>query len=166
MLTPPELLGETHILDDFSCGKPALDDWLLRRARNNQENGASRTYVVTDEDRVVGFYSLSSGAVATTDAPGALRRNMPDPIPMALLGRLAVDRRRQGQGIGPGLLRDAILRTAQAAAILGIRGIVVHALDEEARAFYLNGGFVSSPTQPLTLFLSMKGMAARPAPRA
>lgn len=162
MLTPPELLGDDHILDAFSCGKPALDDWLLRRARNNHEHGASRTYVVSDEKRVVvGYHSLSSGAVATTDAPGALRRNMPDPIPMALLGRLAVDRHRQGQGIGPGLLRDAVSRTAQAAGILGIRGIVVHAIDEEARAFYLSKGFIPSPTQPLTLFLSIKGMARR-----
>lgn len=160
MLNPPELLGDAHILDAFSCGKPALDDWLRRRARSNQEQGGSRTYVVADERRiVVGYYCLSSGAVATTEAPGALRRNMPDPIPMALLGRLAVDRHRQGQGIGRGLLRDAVLRTAQAAAILGIRGIVVHAVDEEARAFYVSKGFIPSPTQPLTLFLSIKGMS-------
>lgn len=160
MLSPPELLGDDHLLDGFSCGKPALDDWLLRRARRNNAFGASRTYVVADEGRVVaGYYSLSSGAVATADAPGALRRNMPDPIPMVLLGRLAVDRHRQGQGIGPGMLRDAIHRTARAARILGIRGIVVHAIDEEARAFYRSKGFIPSPSQPLTLFLSIKGLA-------
>jgi len=152
----PTPLKASHELDDFSCGKPVLDDWLRKRARPNQAAGASHTFVVAEGARVIGYYCLASGAIASVDAPGAVRRNMPDPIPMTILGRLAVAESFQGEGIGPALLQDAVLRAGQAASIVGIRGVLVHALDEDARAFYEHYGFKASPTDPLTLILSLK----------
>lgn len=153
----PALLTEAHQLDAFSCGEVVLDDWLKKRARANQASGASRTYVVAEEGgRVIGYYCLSSGAIAAVDAPGSVRRNMPDPIPMAILGRLAIDEASQGRGVGKAMLQDAVLRAGQAASIMGIRGLLVHALDDKARAFYEHFGFKGSPTSPLTLILSLK----------
>ena len=142
--------------DDFACGVDSLDDWLKRRAYPNQVNGASRTYVVTEGKRVVGYYCLASGALELSDTPTSIRRNMPDPVPVAILGRLAVDKSCQGRGLGVALLQDAVVRTAQAASILGIRGLLVHALSIETKAFYEHHGFVASPTQPMTLILSLK----------
>ena len=144
-------------MDRFACGTPTLDDWLKRRARANQISGASRTYVAAEAGRVMGYYCLSSGALALNDAPGGLKRNMPDPIPMAILGRLAVDQSWQGRGLGVALLRDAVERTQTASAILGIRGLIVHALSDEAKAFYEHHGFVPSPVRPMTLVMSLKG---------
>jgi len=156
VLSSPTLLTADHQRHDFACGVDALDDWLKRRALSNQFSGASRTYVVTDESRVVGYYSLASGAMALNHAPPALKRNMPDPVPMAILGRLAVDFAWRGRGLGVALLQDAVLRTLRAASIVGIRGLLVHALSEPAKAFYQHHGFVASPTQPMTLILSLK----------
>ncbi|SMD15082.1 GNAT family N-acetyltransferase [Rhizobium sp. RU36D] len=156
MLLAPTLLDEAHHLTLFESGHDSLDEWLRRRARANQVSGASRTYVVCDEARVIGYYCLSSGALAASDAPGGVRRNMPDPIPMAVLGRLAIDRNWQGQGIGAALLQDAVLRTGQAAHIMGIRGLLVHAISDEAKAFYERYGFTASPANPMTLVLSLK----------
>lgn len=156
MLTAPTLLGETHYAAVFDSGKETLDEWLRRRALPNQVGGASRTYVVAENRRVVGYYCLSSGALDLADAPGAIRRNMPDPIPMAILGRLAVDREWQRKGLGAALLRDAVLRTSQAAAIMGIRGLLVHAISAEAKAFYESYGFAGSQSHPMTLVLSLK----------
>lgn len=157
-LLPPAVLAGHHVTDGFDSGVQALDDWLKRRARANQVSGASRTYVVCDTDhRVRGYYALASGALALAEAPGGLRRNMPDPIPMAILGRLAVDRACQGQRLGAALLRDAVLRARQAATILGIRGVLVHAISDDARAFYAHHGFTAAPTQPMTLVLSLIG---------
>ena len=144
-------------MDGFACGTPTLDDWLKRRARANQISGASRTYVAAEAGRVMGYYCLSSGALALNDAPGGLKRNLPDPIPMAILGRLAVDQSWQGRGLGVALLRDAVERTQTASAILGIRGLIVHALSDEAKAFYEHHGFVASPVRPMTLVMSLKG---------
>lgn len=155
-LAAPEPLSDGHRIDDFCCGIAALDDWLIRRARNNQKTGASRTYVVAVAGQVAGYYCLASGALALGDAPGGIRRNMPDPVPMAVLGRLAVDRSWQGQGLGVALLRDALERTQAAGAILGIRGLLVHALTPAAAAFYAYHGFAASPTDPGTLVLSLK----------
>jgi GNAT superfamily N-acetyltransferase len=131
-----------------------LDSWLADRAMANQIGRASRTYVAIHEQRIVGYYALASGGFDQVDAPSRFRRNMPDPIPVAILGRLAVDRQYQGAGIGAFLLRNAVLRAQQAADIVGSRGVLVHAIDENARAFYLRYGFVSSPTKPLTLVLA------------
>lgn len=128
-----------------------------QRARPNQVSGASRTYVAAEGQKVVGYYCLASGALALNEAPGKLKRNMPDPIPMSILGRLAIDRTWRGKGLGVALLQDAVIRTSEAADILGIRGLLVHAISEEAKAFYERFGFVSSPTQPMTLILSLKG---------
>jgi GNAT superfamily N-acetyltransferase len=160
MLSAPSLLADAHDLDSFDSGNGALDRWLRRRARANQVSGASRTYVVTEDQRVVGYYCLSSGALALAEATGSLRRNMPDPIPMAVLGRLAVDANWQGRGIGVALLQDAVVRVAQAAMIVGIRGVLVHAISGEAKAFYERYGFTASPANPMTLVLSLKGMTA------
>jgi GNAT superfamily N-acetyltransferase len=155
-LRPPEHLGPQHELSAFDSGVPALDDWLKRRALANEDRGASRTYVVHAEDlRVVGYYALASGAVAVERAPGRIRRNMPDPVPVMVLGRLAVDRSLQGQGLGRGLLRDAIFRTLQAAAIAGIRALLVHAISEDAKRFYQRCGFVESPMDPMTLMITL-----------
>jgi len=158
MLSAPVLLEETHDLELFQSGTESLDHWLKRRARANQVSGASRTYVVADGARVVGFYCLSSGGLDLASAPGAIRRNMPDPIPMAILGRLAVDISWQGKGLGAALLQNAVLRTGQAAAILGIRGILVHAISHDAKAFYEHYGFTASPSNPMTLILSLRGV--------
>jgi GNAT superfamily N-acetyltransferase len=157
MLSSPILLTADYQLDDFACGIDSLDDWLKRRAHPNQVNGASRTYVVTEGKSVVGYYCLASGALELSDTPASIRRNMPDPVPVAILGRLAVDKPCQGKGLGVALLQDAVVRTAHAAGILGIRGLLVHALSIEAKAFYEHHGFVASPTQPMTLILSLKG---------
>lgn len=155
-LSAPALLEEAHELDFFQSGNEVLDDWLRRRARANQTSGASRTYVVAVDRRVVGYYCLASGALDLADAPGAARRNMPNPIPMAILGRLAIDRGFQSRGLGTALLQDAVLRTSNAAAIIGIRGMLAHAISDEAKAFYERYGFQCSPNHPMTLVLSLK----------
>lgn len=157
VLGAPALLEDRHDLDLFRSGTDSLDQWLKKRARANQVSGASRTYVVADGNRVVGYYCISSGGLDLSDAPGAIRRNMPDPIPMAILGRLAIDVGCQGKGLGAALLQDAVLRTGQAATILGIRGLLVHAISDEAKAFYEHYGFAASPRNPMTLVLSLKG---------
>jgi GNAT superfamily N-acetyltransferase len=155
-LSSPSLLTADDQLGDFSCGINSLDDWLKRRAFANQVSGASRTYVVTSGKKVAGYYCLASGALELNHTPSSIRRNMPDPVPLAILGRLAIDRSWQGKGLGVALLQDAVMRTVQAAGILGIRGLLVHALSVEAKAFYEHHGFVASPTQPMTLILSLK----------
>ena len=154
-LSPPEKLSPDHDLSQFQCGEPALDDWLKKRALQNEESGGSRTYVVCAGGRVVAYYALAVGAVAHVDAPGRVRRNMPDPVPVMVIGRLAIDQSMQCLGIGPALLRDAILRTLQAAEIAGIRAILVHAISERAKRFYEKWGFVSSPVEPLTLMITV-----------
>lgn len=154
-LRPPEKLRADDDLSDFDCGEPALDDWLRRRALLNEENGASRTYVVCAGQQVVGYYALAVGAVAHGESPGRVRRNMPDPVPVMILGRLAVHRDYQGRKIGPGLLRDAVLRTLQAADIAGIRAILVHAISERARKFYVDCGLVASPMDAMTLMIAV-----------
>ena len=135
MLSSPILLATDHQLDDFACNVDSLNDWLKKRAYQNQLSGASRTYVVLEGKRVVGYYCLASGALELNDAPPQVRRNMPNPIPVAILGRLAIDKSFQGKGLGVALLQDAVVRTAQAGGILGIRGLLVQALSIDARAF-------------------------------
>lgn len=156
MLSAPTLLTKEARLDGFACGIDSLDDWLKKRAYPNQISGASRTYVVKENDNVIGYYCLASGALALNSAPSAIRRNMPDPVPLAILGRFAIDKSHQNKGLGVALLQDAVIRTAQAADILGIRGLLVHALSDDVKAFYQHHGFIASPTQPMTLILSLK----------
>ena len=157
---PPEPLADYHDIGNFSSGEAALDDWLRRRARANQVSGATRTYVVCEEKRVIAYYALASGVVTVESAPGRFRRNMPNPIPVAVLARLAVDRNRQGRGIGRALFRDAALRVAHAADAIGIRGIVVHAISKEAKEFYLALGFDPSPREPMTLMVRLSDIRA------
>lgn len=159
-LSPPQPLADRHDADGFDSGASALDGWLRRRARANQVSGASRTYVVCENDRIIGYYALASGAVTVETAPGRFRRNMPDPIPVAVLGRLAVDQSYQGQGIGRGLFRDAALRVVNAADAIGIRGIVVQAISEEAKRFYEAMGFTESPREPMLLMVTLADIRA------
>jgi GNAT superfamily N-acetyltransferase len=156
-IAPPAPLTEAHRLDGFRCDQPALEAWLKQRARKNQIEGASRTFVVcgTDDADVVGYYCLAAGAVIRESAPGAVRRNMPDPIPVVVLGRLAVHSSWQGQGLGAGLLRDAVLRCLRVSEEMGIRALLAHALHDEAKRFYLHHGFVDSPIEPLTVMLRL-----------
>jgi GNAT superfamily N-acetyltransferase len=148
-------LATEHRLDGFRCGRPELDFWLTQRARRNQLEGASRCFVVCANSEVVGYYALSAGAVLHETVPGNIRRNMPEPIPVAVLGRLAVHSDWNGQGIGAGLLKDAVLRTARLGEEMGIRALLCHAIDERARDFYLSHGFVVSPIEPLTVMLNI-----------
>ena len=156
-LRPPEPISAAHDLSRFESGEPSLDDWLRRRALRNEVGGGSRTYVVSTASgkRVVGYYCLAVGAVAHAGAPGRVRRNMPEPIPAMVIGRLAVDRSVQGRGLGRAMLRDAILRTIQAASIAGIRAILVHAISEQARQFYERAGLHASPLDPMTLMVTV-----------
>ncbi|CAN7604091.1 GNAT family N-acetyltransferase [Pseudoduganella sp. LjRoot289] len=158
MLAPALLAGE-HDVSSFSCGVESLDQWLKRRAAN-QASGASRTYVACEGPQVAAYYSLSSYAVGSDSAPGAFRRNMPDPIPVVLLGRLAVDQKFQGRGIARALLRDAGQRVCQAAHTIGIRGLLVHAVNEEAKSFYQRVGFEVSPLDPMTLMITLADLKA------
>ena len=159
-LLPPEPLADHHDIGDFSSGEAALDDWLRRRARANQVSGATRTYVVCEEKRVIAYYALASGVVTVDSAPGRFRRNMPNPIPVAVLARLAVHRNWHGRGIGRALFRDAARRVAHAADAIGIRGIVVHAISKEAKDFYLALGFDPSPREPMTLMIKLSDIRA------
>lgn len=159
-LTAPALLANHHILDEFRSGVPTLDDWLLRRARPNQVTGASRAFVTCDCERVVGYYALATSAIACGDTTGRMRRNMPDPIPVVVLARLAVDMAHQGRKIGRGLMRDAAMRVLAAAGEIGIRGLVVHAISEEAKAFYLDLGMLPSPTNEMTLMIPVGDLDA------
>lgn len=155
-LSPPQPLASAHRLDDFACGEGVLDEWLKRRAMANQLSGASRTFVVTDtNDQVYGYYALAAGAVAHHAATSSVRRNMPDPVPVMVLGRLAVDHRAQGIQLGAALLQDAVNRTVMVSSHTGVRALLVHALNEPAKAFYSHFGFQASPFDPMTLMLRL-----------
>jgi GNAT superfamily N-acetyltransferase len=151
----PAPLSAQHETEAFSCGFESLDNWLKRRALKNQVQGATRTYVVCQGDQVVAYYALASGAVACNEATGRLRRNMPDPIPVVILGRLAVDSKLHGQGFGRALVRDAAMRVMQAADAIGIRGMTVQALSDEAKVFYEHIGFEPSPIDPKLLMITL-----------
>ena len=155
-MTAPSPLEAHHCLDDFDCGNATLNDWLKRHAAKNEAAGASRTFVVCgDTGYVVGYYALAAGAIARQDSPGAVRRNMPDPIPVMVIGRLAVDKRWQTRNVGKGLLKDAIQRTLIVSRQIGIRALLVHAMSDEARNFYLRRGFRESPANPMTLVITL-----------
>lgn len=160
--TTPETLKPSHNLISFDCGKAVLNDWLRKKAWQNEQFGASRTYVICSENQIVGYYSLANGSVTRTIAPSNIRRKMPEPIPVMVLGKLAVDINHQGKGIGFGLVKDAVLRTLQACQIAGIRAILVHALDEKAKQFYQDRcGFRVSPINPLTLMVTLAEVKKR-----
>lgn len=154
--TVPEPLNPEHNIDLFDCGEVTLNNWLQERALESESSGAARTYVVCSDNRVVGYYCLSTGSIIRSQSPGKIRRNMPDPIPVIIVGRIAVDCNHQGQGLGKALIKDAVLRSLQASEIVGIRAILIHALNEKARQFYTEKcGFISSPIYPLTLMLTL-----------
>ena len=156
-LHAPQPLTADHQLNTFNCGETSLDEWLKRRALLNQSNGASRTFVVVDESQLVmGYYALAAGAVHHQDATRSIRQNMPDPIPVMVLARLAVDIRTQGMQLGAGLLRDAVDRSLAVAKNTGVRALLLHALHERAKQFYLYFGSQASPVHPLTLMLRLK----------
>jgi len=160
-LSAPKPLEKHHNLETFKSGVTSLDTWLKRRALQNQARGASRTFVVSDDDhRVFAYYALASSAITVDSAPGRFRRNMPDPIPVVVLGRLAVDQSLQGQGFGRALVQDAGLRVIQAADTIGIRGLIVHALSAEAELFYQRIGFEPSPLDPMTLMVTLADLKA------
>lgn len=155
MLRAPEPLNSDHDIDGFDCGVASLNSWLARRAAANQVSGASRTFVACEDRKVVAYYALASSAVAPAAAPGRFRRNMPDPVPVVVLGRLAVATSHHGQGLGRSLFQDAALRVIHAADAIGIRGMVVHALSDEAKAFYQRLGLDESPLDPMTLMATV-----------
>jgi GNAT superfamily N-acetyltransferase len=159
MLKAPEPLTEHHKIDAFDSGIASLDEWLKRRAASNQLSGASRTFVARDDDdEVVAYYALASSAVAAAATRGRFRRNMPDPIPVVILARLAVARSHQGHGLGRALFQDAAKRVIHAADAIGIRGLLVHAISDEAKAFYLKLGCEVSPLEPMTLLATLSDL--------
>lgn len=164
-LEGPFPISADHELAVFDCGVATLNDWLKRRAVENNRTGASRTYVVCEGQEVIAYYCLSTGAVDHDISPSQLRRNMPDPIPVVVLGRLAVDQRYQNRKLGHVLLKDAILRSLQIAEIAGAVALLVHSISEEARRFYLSAGFVELPSQPKTLYLLMRTVRQTDTPR-
>jgi len=156
-LRGPEPLGLQHRLEEFDCGKPAMNDWLLRHARQAQGSGSAKTFVVTDDDRVAGYFSLTVGQVDTLEAPDRIRKGMGQyPVPVVILARLAVSQQDQGLGIGFGLLQDAIRRTMLIAEQAGIRAMLTHPIDEEAAKFYTRFGFIASPLREQQLLLLLK----------
>jgi predicted GNAT family N-acyltransferase len=156
-LSAPQPLLTTHSINNFESGEQSLDDWLKRRAMSNQLSGASRTFVVVDKDNLVcGYYAIAAGAVSHQLATSAVRRNMPDPIPVIVLGRLAVDRRFQGIKLGASMLQDAVNRTIVVSQNTGVRALIVHAISDHAKQFYEQYGFQQSPQHPMTLMLRIK----------
>ncbi len=155
-LSAPTPLLTTHVTDEFDCGEPVLNDWLIKRALKNESSGASRTFVVCQNNRVVGYYVLATGSVMHKQAPSKVRRNMPDPVPVMILGRLAVSKDVQSAGLGRGLLRDAILRTLGVSKQAGIKALLVHALSDAAHKFYRQCGFIESPLDPMVLMITLK----------
>ena len=155
----PRSLEPRDDLSAFDSGEPVLDEWLRKHALANQYSGASRTFVVCDATgSVQGFYTLAAGAVAHITANASIRRNMPEPIPVLVLGRLAVGRSMQGSGLGKELLRDAVIRAMQVGNNAGVRALLLHALHERAAQFYLRNGFTRSPFEPLTLMLKLSAI--------
>ena len=160
-LSAPQPLLALHDLNEFDCGEPVLDEWLKRRALVNHLSGASRTFVVSDQDnRVYGYYAMAAGAVSHQAATSSVRRNMPDPVPVMVLARLAVDTRAQGIQLGASLLQDAFNRAVAVSQNAGIRALLVHAINDRAKQFYEHYGFQASPWHPMTLMLRMNRLAA------
>jgi GNAT superfamily N-acetyltransferase len=158
-LAPPVPISESHDRSRFACGKPDLDDWLKRHALTS-EGRSARTYVVCSGATVVGYYCLATGAEKRDAMPKKIRQGNPDPVPLIIVGRLAVDSAFQGQGVGPGLLKDALIRAALASKIVGCRAVLVHAIDDRAVAFYSEAEFMEFPGGSRTMFLPIDTIAA------
>lgn len=159
-LSAPELLNATHLVAAFSCGKPALDDWLKKRALANQQRGNTVVMVVHDAGRVVGYYGLAPTAVTPDHMPRSVRGGQPpSPVPCILLGQLATDSSWSGKGIGTALVRDALIRCVAGARLIGGRAVIVNALDADAAEFWKRRGFLPSKDDALTLFRSMQDIA-------
>lgn len=160
VLRGPLPLSADHEVDGFRCGDPVLEGWLHTRALRNQVEGASRTWVVLDGSTVVAFYASSTAVVLRSAAPGRAARNQPDPLPALLLGRLAVDQRHQGEGLGAALLKHFLLKSLEVAELVGVRLLLVHAATPEAAAFYEHHGFDPAPLDEVTLLLLVKDVAS------
>lgn len=154
-ISAPCPIAGTHDITAFDCGDTTLNDWLQRRAIKNENFGASRTFVVCEDNTIIAYYSLAVGAIAREESSGKIRRNMPDPIPVMVLGRLAVDVDWQGKQMGTGMLKDAIQRTIIVAEQAGIRALLVHALTDKAKNFYQHWGFRESLTNDMTLMITL-----------
>lgn len=152
---PPEAISAAHDVSGFSCRREELNEWLKKHALKNEETG-SRTYVVGHGNRVVSYYALAAGSISREALPKAIRQDNPKQVPMVVLGRLATDQAFERRGLGSGMLNEAISRTLQAAQQIGVRALLVHAIDEEAVRFYLKYGFVPSPIGDRTLLLPVE----------
>ena len=158
-ISAPAPLTSAHRLDAFRCTEAELEHWLKQRALKNQLEGASRTFVVCAREQVVGYCALAAGAVLHSQVSGTIRRNMPEPIPVAVLGRLAVQSDWGGRGVGGGMLKDAVLRTMRLSEEMGIRALLCHAISQDAKNFYLHHGFIESPIEPMTVMLNIAKLA-------
>lgn len=158
IISPPTAIKSDYEFDKFDCGRNSLNEWLKKRALKNETLNASRTYVVCDQNRVVGFYCLALGSIDHKDTPGKLRRNMPSPIPVMVLGRIAVDLDYQGLKIGKAMLKDAVSKTIVISQQAGLKGMLVHAIDDSAYYFYKAHGFMECPNNPKTLVLPVSNI--------
>ena len=149
-------MNEKHLTKQFACGDASLNEWLQKRALKNQKSGASRTFVIAENRLIIGYYAIATGSVERIHSPKSIARNMPEPIPVLILARLAIDRLQQGKRLGSSLLKDALLRTCAVSQNVGIRALLVHAISDDAKAFYKLYGFIESPSDPMTLLLSIK----------
>lgn len=158
-VTAPALLSTEHDVSQFCSGNETLDNWLIKRALKNQDNGASKTFVITNDDsKVIGYYALATGSIEQAMTSGNFSRQMPDPIPVIILARLAIDQKYQGNKLGAALLKDTIQRTLVVADNVGVRGLLVHAISDDAKKFYLKYGFIESPMETMTLMISIKNL--------
>jgi GNAT superfamily N-acetyltransferase len=161
-ITAPEPLLKTHALAEFSCGNKILDDWLKKTALKSHSDGGSRTFVIADSEtsNIIGYYCLSTSSIERTKVAGNIKRNMPDPTPLILLGRLAVDERYARKGLGKDLMKDCYRRVISVSHQVGVRVLVVHAIDDDSRRFYLGLGFTESPLQSHTLMIRVSDLVA------
>ena len=157
-ITAPALLSPVHDTTAFNCGHEALDDYLRLRARKSSDGNLGKTFVVCHGVTVIGYYTLAMGAEKRAAVPKKMQKNSPDHIPLLLLARLAVDDRFKRKGVGRALLKDALLRAVQVSQIVGVRAVIVHAIDEEARSFYQKYEFIEFPAESRTMFLPIKSI--------
>jgi GNAT superfamily N-acetyltransferase len=155
----PRLLKPDDNLSDFECSEISLNFWLRNSAQKNNKSGASKTFVTFCENQLAGYYCLSAASIAHLQSPKSLTRNMPDPLPCVLLGRLAIDEKFKGIGVGSALLKDAMMRVVSVSQLTGVVGLITHPLNENAKSFYLKYGFIECPGADATLILPIKTIA-------